>query len=143
MGGVVAPTATRELAERLRSAGRNWRRAVEGESNVKDGGDIEHVNKRVWGPCQANTGDGQQWRSQHNGKNDDALEEGGSHPTPPTMATHELAARLCSAGVPYASEPSLSDVDDANGQQQRRERDHPMMMKRGVMSANYGLSRRF
>ena len=32
-------TATRELVERLRSAGRNWQRAEEGEGDVDDGGD--------------------------------------------------------------------------------------------------------
>ena len=32
-------TVMRELAERLRSAGRDWQRAEEGEGNVDDGGD--------------------------------------------------------------------------------------------------------
>ncbi len=32
-------TATRELVERLSSAGRDWQRAEEGEGNVDDGGD--------------------------------------------------------------------------------------------------------
>jgi len=32
-------TVTHELAERLRSAGRNWQRAEKGEGNVDDGGD--------------------------------------------------------------------------------------------------------
>jgi len=49
----------RELEERLCSTFRNWRRAEEGESNVKDGDDNEHVNKRVRGLHQADTGDGQ------------------------------------------------------------------------------------
>ena len=33
----------------------------------------------------------------------------------PTTATHKLATRLCSTGILYASEASLSDVDKANG----------------------------
>jgi len=65
------------------------------------------------------------------------------HPTPLTTATRELATRLCSAGIPYASEASLLDVDDANGRRRLRAIDPLRMMKRGVMSANYGLSRRF
>ena len=32
-------TVTRELAERLRSAGRDWQRAEEGEGGVDNGGD--------------------------------------------------------------------------------------------------------
>ena len=32
-------TVTRELAERLRSAGRDWQQAEEGEGDVDDGGD--------------------------------------------------------------------------------------------------------
>ncbi len=51
-------TATRELEERLRSASCNQKRSEEGEGNVDDGGDNEHVNGRVWGPRQADTGDG-------------------------------------------------------------------------------------
>ena len=51
-------TATCELEERLRSAGCNRQRAEEGEGNIDDGGDNEHVNGRVWGPRQADTGDG-------------------------------------------------------------------------------------
>ena len=70
--------------------------------------------------------------------NDDDVEEGGWHPTPLTTAMCELVARLHSIGIPYASEVSLSDVDDVNGRR-RLAMDHPMMMKRGVMSANYGL----
>jgi len=55
------------------------------------------------------------------------------------MVTCELAARLHSVGIPYASEVSLSDVDDVNGRRRRLAMDHPMMIKRGVMSGNYGL----
>ncbi len=51
-------TATRELEERLRSTSCNRQRAEEGEGNVDDGGDNEHVNGHVWGPRQADTGDG-------------------------------------------------------------------------------------
>ena len=50
--------------------------------------------------------------------NDDSVEEGGSHSTPLTTATRELAARLCSASIPYASEAFLSDVEDVNRQRQ-------------------------
>ena len=79
------------------------------------------------------------WRSWRDSDNDDDVEEGGSHPTPLTMATCELAVRLHSVGIPYASEVSLLDVDNVNGRRRRLAMDHPMMMKRGVMSANYGL----
>ena len=45
--------------------------------------------------------------------------------------------------VPPASctrkEASLSNMDDTNGRRRRREMNHPMMMKRGVMSENDGL----
>jgi len=37
-------TATRELAERLRSAGGNQRRAEEGRGDVDDGSDDKHVD---------------------------------------------------------------------------------------------------
>ena len=69
--------------------------------------------------------DGRRWRSRGNSDNDDDVKEGGSHPTPLMTAMCKLASRLCSAGISYASEASLSD--------------YPMMMKRGVMSTNYGL----
>ena len=86
------------------------------------------------------TRDGRWWRLWRDSDNDDNVEEGGSHPTPLTTATCELAVRLNSVGIQYASEASLSDVDDVNGRQRRRlAMDHPMMMKRWVMSANYGL----
>ena len=61
------------------------------------------------------TGDGRWWRSLRESYNDDDVEEGGSHPTSQTMATCELAARLHSVGILYASDVSLSDVDDVNG----------------------------
>jgi len=93
-------TAMCELVERLRSAGHNRRRAEEGEGDINDGGDKERVNGRVWGLRQVDTGDGQRRRLQHNGDNNDNIEEGGLYPTPRTTATHELAARLCSAGIP-------------------------------------------
>jgi len=128
-----------ELAERLRSAGRNLHRAEEGEGYVDIGGNNQHVDRHVWGPHRADTGDGQRWRSWRDSDNNDGIEEGGSHPTPLTTATCELAERLHSVGIPYASEASLSDVDDVNGRQRRLVMDHPMMMKWGVMSANYGL----
>ena len=60
-----------------------------------------------------------------NSDNDEDVEEGGSHPTLLMTAMRKLAARLRSAGISYAAGASLSD--------------HPMMMKRGVTSANYGL----
>jgi hypothetical protein len=40
--------------------------------------------------------------------------EGGLHPTLLRIAIHELAVRLHSASIPYASEASLSDDDGAN-----------------------------
>jgi hypothetical protein len=40
--------------------------------------------------------------------------EGGLHPTPQTMATYEPAVRLCSVGIPYASEASSSNKDGTN-----------------------------
>ena len=118
---------------------RDRRRAEGGEGDVDDGVDDEHVDGRVRGPRLADTGNGQRRRLRRDGDNDDDVEEGGSHPTPLTTATCELAARLHSVGIPYASEASLSDVDDVNGRRRRLAMDHPMMMKRGVMSANYGL----
>ena len=86
-----------------------------GEGHVDDGGDDEHVDGRVRGPRRADTGDGRRWRSRRDSDNDDDIEEGGSHPTPLTTVTCELAARLNSVGILYASEASLSDVDDVNG----------------------------
>ena len=74
---------------------RDRRRAEGGEGNVDDGVDGEHVNGRVRGPHRADTGDGRWWRSRRDSDNDDDVEEGGSHPTPLTTATRELAARLC------------------------------------------------
>ncbi len=44
----------------------------------------------------------------------DNVEEGGSHSTPLKTATCKLAARLCSAGIPYTSEGFLSDLEDVN-----------------------------
>ena len=118
---------------------RDRRRAEGGEGDVDDSVDDEHVDGRVRGPHRADTGDGRWWKSWRDSDDDDDVEEGGSHPTPLTTATCELAARLHSVGIPYASEVSLSDVDDVNGRRRRLAMDHPMMMKRGVMSANYGL----
>jgi hypothetical protein len=114
-------TAMCELVERLRSAGRNRQRAEEGEGDINDGGDKECVNRHVWGLRQVDTGDGQWRRLQRNGDNNDDIEEGGLYPTPRTTATHELAARQCSAGIPYTSEASLSlsDVDDSKRQRRR------------------------
>jgi hypothetical protein len=39
--------AMHELAERLRSTGRDWQREEEGEGNVGDGGNNKHVDGRV------------------------------------------------------------------------------------------------
>jgi hypothetical protein len=86
-----------------------------GEGDVDDGGDNEHVDGRVRGPRRADTGDGRRWRSRRDSDKNDDDEEGGSHPTPLTTATRELVVRLRSAGIPYALEDSLSDVDDVNG----------------------------
>ena len=108
-------TAMRELAERLRSASRDRQQAGGGEGNVDNGGNNEHVDGHVWGLCRADTGDGQQWRSQGDSDNDDDVEEGVSHPTLLTIATRELAERLRSTDISYASEASLSDVDNVNG----------------------------
>ena len=103
----------------------DWQRAEGGEGNVNDSIDDDHVDGRVRGPHLADTGNGRRWRLRRDGNNDNDVEEGGSHPTTPqTTAMHELVARLCSAGILYASEASLLD--------------HLMMMKRGVMLANYG-----
>ncbi len=90
----------------------------EGEGNVNGGGNNEHINGCVWGPSRADTGDGRQWRSRRDGDNNDDVVEGGSHPTPLTTVTHGLEARLRSAGILYAPEASLSDVDDANRRRQ-------------------------
>ena len=133
-------TVTLELAERLRSTIRDWQRAEEGEGGVDDDGENYYVDGRVRGPHRADTGDGRRWRSRHDSDNDDDVEEGGSHPTPLTMAMCKLAARLHSIGILYASVVSFSDVDNVSGRQRRLAMDHPMMMKRGVMLvANYGL----
>jgi hypothetical protein len=94
---------------------RDRRRAEGGEGDVDDGGDGERVDGRIRGPRRAEAGDGRRRRSRRDGDNDDDDdEEGGSHPTPRTTATRVLAARLLSAGIPYASEASSSDVVDAN-----------------------------
>ncbi len=114
-----------ELAERLRFASCDWLQAEEREGDGDDSGDNEHVNGCVRDPLRADTVDGQRWRLWGNNDNNDDAKKGGSHPTPLMMAMRELAARLRSTGILYASEASLSD--------------HSMMMKRGVMSANYGL----
>ena len=82
---------------------------------VDNGGNNKHVDGRVWHPCRADTGDGQRWRSWGNSDYDDDVEEGRLHPTPLTTVMHELAARLHSAGISYASEASLLDVDNVNG----------------------------
>ena len=50
--------ATRELAERLRSASSDWHWAEEGEGDVDDSGNNEHINGRVRGPRRADTVDG-------------------------------------------------------------------------------------
>ena len=92
-----------------------------GEGHVDDGGDDEHVDGRVRGPRRADTGDGRRWRSRRDSDKNDDDEEGGSHPTPLTTATRELVVRLRSAGIPYALEDSLSDVDDVNGRRQREQ----------------------
>ena len=107
-------TVMRELAERLHSASRDRQQAGGGEGNVDNGGNNEHVDGHVWGLCRADTGDGQQWRSQGDSDNDDDVEEGVSHPTLLTIVTRELAERLRSTGISYASEASLSDVDNVN-----------------------------
>ena len=90
------------------------RRAEGGEGDVDDGGDDEHVDGPVCGPRRMDTGDGRLRRSQRDDDNDDD-EEGGLHHTPLKAVTRELAARLRSVGIPYASEASLLDVDDVNG----------------------------
>jgi len=109
-----------------------------GEGDVDDGVD-EHVDGRVRGPHRADTGNGRRRRLRRDGDNDDDVEECGSHPTTPqTTATRELVERLHSVGIPYASEVSLSDVDNVNGRRRRLAMDHPMMMKREAMLANYG-----
>ena len=92
-------TATRELAERLSSASRDRQRAEEGEGDVNDNSDNEHVNGHVRGPRQADTGDGRWWRSRGDSDNDDNVEEGRSHPTPLTTSTRKLATSLRSAGI--------------------------------------------
>jgi len=86
--------------------------------------------------------DGRWWRSCRDGHNDSDVEEGGrSHPTPLTTLMRELAVRLDMfhrhLNIPYASEAFLLDVDNVNGRRRRRRRamDHPVMLKRGVMSA--------
>ena len=62
-----------------------------------------------------------------------------SHPT--DYGDAGAGGKATFGGIPYASEASLSNVDDANGRwrQRQREMDHPMMMKKRVMLANYGL----
>jgi len=75
----------------------------EEESGSHDGGDNKHINGRFRGLHQADTRGGQHQRLQHNGDNNDNndnVEEGGSHPTPWTTVTHELAVWLRSAGIP-------------------------------------------
>jgi len=75
---------------------RTWRR----QRRQHDVGGAGHA-RRLRGLCQADTGDGRRWRSRRDGDNDDDIEEGGLHPTPLTMVTLELMARLRSAGIPY------------------------------------------
>ena len=116
---------------------RDRRRTEGGEGDVDDGVDDEHVDRRVRGSHRVDTADGRRWRSRRNSENDDDVEEGGSHPTPLTTATCKLAARLNFVGIPHASEAFLSDVDDVNGRRRRLVMDHPMMMKRGVMSDRF------
>ena len=69
-----------------------------GEGNVNDGSNNQLVNGHIWGPCQADTGDGQRRSSRRNGCNNNKDKEGGLHSTPWTTATRELAPRLHSAG---------------------------------------------
>jgi len=104
-------TAMHELAERLHSASRNWQWAEGGEGNVSDGGDNKHVNGLVRGLHWVDTGDGRWWKLRGNSDNDGDIEEGRPHPTQLMTAPRKLAARLRSAGISYASEASLSDVD--------------------------------
>ena len=94
-----------------------------GEGDVDNGGDDEQVDGHVWGPSSADTRDRRRWRLQrrsgndnNNNNNNNNNNKGGSHPTPGTMATRKLAARLRSAGIPYTLEASLSGVEKANGQ---------------------------
>jgi hypothetical protein len=47
------------------------------------------------------------------------------------MGDGSEAARLHSAGILYASEASLSNVDNVNGRRQQREMDHPMKNEKG------------
>ena len=112
-------TAMRKLAEMLSSASRNRQQAEAEEDNVNDGGNNEHINGRVRGPRLADTRDGRRRRLQCNGANNDNVKEGRLHPTPQTTVTQELAARLHSAGILYALEASLSNMDNANGQRQQ------------------------
>jgi hypothetical protein len=65
--------------------------------------------------------------------------EGGSHPTPWTMATREPAVRLCSVGILYALEASLSNKDSANnfndGPDNGLVQYHATMMMEGIMQS--------
>ena len=82
-------TVTGKLAERLHSVGHNRWQAEEGEGDIDDGGNNKHVTGCVHGQRQANTGNGQRWRLQRNGDNNDDVVEGGLYPTPWTTAMHE------------------------------------------------------
>ena len=55
---ILQTTVTCKLAERLRSAGRDWQRAEGGEGDVDDDVDDEHVDGRVRGLGLADTGNG-------------------------------------------------------------------------------------
>ena len=94
---------------------RDRRRAEGGEGDVNNGVDDEHGDGCVQGPRLADTGNGRWRKLQRDGDNDDAVEEGGSHPTTPqTMATRELAERLRSAGRDWQrAEEGESDVDNS------------------------------
>jgi len=93
---------------------RDWRRAEGGEGDVDNGVDDEHVDRRVQGPCLADTGNGQWRRFRHDGDNNDDVKDGGSHPTNlQTTAMRKLAERLHSAGRDWQrAEEGEGDVDD-------------------------------
>ena len=119
--GVTATTAMASWrADRIPPPRRRWRCASwwrgcvpPAATGSRQRRERKHVDGRVRGPHRADTGDGRRWRSRRVSDNDDDVEEGG--PTPLTTATCELVARLHFVGIPYASEASLSDVDDVNG----------------------------
>jgi hypothetical protein len=65
--------------------------------------------------------------------------EGGSHPTPRSMTTREPAVRLCSVGIPYTLEASLSNKDSANnvsdGLDNGLAHYHATMIMEGIMQS--------